>query len=206
MTKLAKSRTCIALIKLRDGRLMMGGDRRVSESWGRAYQCPFPKISKKSNGMIIGASGDSAICKLVVDLFDPPAIETDLDTYMFYPFQKALTKLLMSQPGFVDDHRMLSLPPDTSCGMLIGIESRAFIVNIVNFSQTSDPVQSSCIIVDDVPLPFVIGCGSGAAYPILHSNKTNKNINTKAQLLQAMTVAAELSPGCDNTIDLITTD
>lgn len=203
-----KSRTCIGLIKLRDGRLMMAGDHRVSESFSSAYKCPFPKVRKKENGMLMGASGHSALCKFIVDVFEPPAIETDLDTYMFHPFQKALYKALRDQPGKSDEHHILRLAPDTSCAVLIGIENRGFIVDISNETENTplDHYYGGEISIDDVPIPFVIGCGSTPAFPILYTTKTKHNTNTKAQLIQAMTAAAELSPGCDDDFTFITTD
>lgn len=192
-----QSKTCIALIKTRNGKLLMAGDRKVSCDWGFSYQCPNPKIKKKENGMLVGASGDSGLCKLIVDIFEPPVIQyNDIDNYMYYDYQKALEKLLKQQIGYKDSHNLVKLPPETYCMVLIGIEGKAYTVEISNHSETGDNSDSTSIIIDDAPIPYAIGCGSTSAIPILFSSKTSTGVNTKEQLKLAMSIAAEISPGC----------
>lgn len=198
-----KSHTCIAIIKDKTGSLLMAGDRKVSADWSFSYKCPFPKIRHCWNGMLVGASGDSGLCKQIVDIFEPPSkIEAeDLDIYMNYSYIPALFKHLKNLPGYTDEHKILRLAKDESCSVLIGIEDRAFIVEIGNPEEDIKEMVLSRIILDDVPLPFVIGCGAATAFPILLAECNSKGYNTKLTLTKAMQIAAEISPGADNNID-----
>lgn len=201
-----QSRTCIAIIKNKSGKIVMAGDRRVSEHWGSAYKCPGPKIRKKKNGILIGASGDSGLCKLIVDVFQPPKIRVeDTDTYMFFQFQPELINILASQPGYVKDKKVLDLPPNTLCVALVCVNGRAYIVNISNVIEEGVHAtpHGGVLIIDDAPIPYAIGCGGASAVPILISEKKKLGYSTKEHLKQAMEIAAEISPGCDNSVNFI---
>lgn len=182
----------------------MAGDRRVSEGWGFSYRCPYPKVAKKDNGMLIGASGDSGLCKLLVDVFEPPKIEvSDIQVYMFYKFLPAVTKLLKTQPGYQDQHRLLRIAVDEQCLALIGIQGHAYTLNIFNPEEDIQGSGLGRIVIDDAPLPYSIGCGSSTALPILMLEKKKLGYSTKEHLISAMELAGEISPGCDAHIDFI---
>lgn len=182
----------------------MAGDRRVSCDWGFSYKCPYPKIKKKENGILIGASGDSGLCKLVVDIFEPPEIDTDVETYMFFKFLPRLTALIKSQPGYQDEHKLLRLSSEESCSMLVAAQGRLFTVDISN--PEGDLEKSTTIgriILDDAPIPYAIGCGSSTALPILFAEQRKDGYNTKEGLINAVEIACEVSPGCSLPLDLI---
>lgn len=201
------SRTCISIIKNRSGHLMMAGDRRVSEGWGFSYKCPYPKISKKNNGMLIGASGDSGLCKLIVDVFEPPRIEvSDIQIYMYYKFLPAVTKLIKQQPGYQDSDKLLRIAVDEQCFALIGLQGQAYTLNIFNPEEDVRGAGLGRIVIDDAPLPYSIGCGSATALPILMFEKKRLGYSTKEHLTSAMELAGEISPGCDKSIDYIKED
>jgi ATP-dependent protease HslVU (ClpYQ) peptidase subunit len=193
------SRTCISIVKNRRGKLIMAGDRRVSGDWSFCYKCPYPKIKKKNNGILIGASGDSALCKLVVDIFDPPQIDVrDLEIYMYYKLLPDLNKLIKSQPGYSDEHKLLRIAPTEACSCLIGIKGRVFTVDINNpLGEHVEAISTlGRIIVDDAPIPYAIGCGSASSLPILLAEHNELGYNTREGLEKAMMIAAEISPGC----------
>ena len=198
-----KSRTCIAIARLSNGKIIMGGDRRVSEDWGFAYKCPNPKVRKSWNGILTGASGDSGLCKFIVDIFEPPKIETDdIDTYMYWNYLPALNKLLKSIPGYKDAHNLLKITEDEYCRAIVVVSDKAYTVEILSNSDS----ELGKIIIDDAPLPYAIGCGASSAIPVLLDEFNQKGYNTKAGLTKAMAIAAELSPGCDANIDLLVGD
>lgn len=206
-----KSKTCIAAIKTRNGRLLMGADRQVSEDWGFSYKCPYPKIKKFNNGILVGASGDSGLCKLMIDglyQHDWPGVETDTDTYMYYTFIPAVHKLIKSQPGYTDQHKLLLLAMDESCTMMVGIKGRLYIIDICNPEEEYKESPITRIVLDDLPIPFAIGCGAGPAYEYLSTKKQENRFNTKEDLDKAIRRACEVSPGCGlndkNEPDIIT--
>lgn len=206
-----QSKTCIAAVKLRNGKIRMGGDRKVSADWSFSYKCPKPKISKKANGMIVGGSGSSALCKLIVDVFNPPDVTTNnLDIYMFYKFLPDLEKFLKSMPGYKDHFKNFILDSDDYAQFLIAFYGQLFILDIfaVGGKLEGDDINISIgrLSLDDVPAPFAIGCGSASALPILVELSKGKGYNTKEDLDRAMELAAEISPGCDNEFDFLTED
>lgn len=204
------SRTCIAVIRLKNGKVLMAGDRRVSCDWGFSYTCPYPKIAKKENGILIGASGDSGLCKLCVDVFEPPELivpanskTNDTLTYMYWTFLPALTKLIKSQPGYIDEHRILRLALNESCSLLVAVTGDVYQVDIMNPEEDIKEYSLGRIIIDDAPAPFAIGCGADTAYSVLLNKKKEHKHNTKEHLIQAVEQACEVSPGCGLPIDII---
>ncbi len=202
------SKTCIALCKLKTGDLLMAGDRRVSMSDGTVFKCPNPKITKTWNGFLTGASGDSALCKHVVDLFDPPEFKIkEIDTYLAYIYVPELYNTFKNLPGYMDEHKHLRLSSGEQCSILLGIRDRAYTIDIFSpFEDESKPFNISRMIFDDAPLPYAIGCGAASAMPILIEEYRSKGYNTKQGMAKAMSVAAELNNGCDNSIDYIQTN
>jgi hypothetical protein len=204
MTKNKKqSRTIIACIKQKNGKIMMAGDRRVSCDWGYSYTCPKPKVRKTDSGLLIGASGDSGLCKLCVDVFEPSEIKTDSQTYMFYTFLPELTKLLKQQPGYVDAHKLLTLSPDEHCCLLVACQGDLYTVDIQGVLVEAGQPTMSRIILDDAPTPYGIGCGADAAIHILNNKKEELGYNTKEHLEIACLNACQTSPGCGLPIDYI---
>lgn len=203
-----QSRTIIAAIKNRKGKIIMAGDRRVSLDWGSSYLCPYPKIKKLTNGILIGASGDSGLCKLCIDGFNQEyEIQTDPDTYMYHWFIPDLVKLLKRQPGFVDEHKLLRLAVGEACTILIACLGRLYTIDISNPEEDVKEYSMARVVLDDAPLPFAIGCGADSALPLLNKQYDINGYNTKEDLENAVQYACKVSPGCapnrDQTIDFI---
>lgn len=204
MTK-RKSKTCIAVCRLKSGEILMAGDRRISMDDGSIYKAPKPKIKKTWNGILTGASGTSGLCKTIVDMFEPPKVETeDTDLYMYYHYVPELHKHLKQIPGFTNEHRMLSLASSEGCDVLVVVQDFGYIINI--YSEGADEgrgIVLSRIQLDDAPIPYAIGCGAISALPVLIDECKSKGYNTKTGLIKAMNIAADLNNGCDNSIDYI---
>jgi len=193
-----QSKTIIAAIKNRQGKIIMASDRRVSYDWDESFECPYPKIKKFSNGCIVGASGDSGLCKLFTcNAFTPPPINTnDLDIYMYFKFIPALTNLLKCQVGYQDEHGVLRIAADEMCSLLVAVRGSLFTIDILNPEDGLKEYCLSRVVLDDAPIPFAIGCGRKTTLPLLKEAKKEKGYNTKEDLFKAIRAACEVSPGC----------
>jgi hypothetical protein len=189
------SRTCIAICKNRRGKLMMAGDRLCSYDWGHAVYADRPKIAKKNN-ILIGASGDSGLCTLLIDIMVlPESSVKDPDKYMFFIFREALVKLLKSS-GYIDEDKLLRIPGDTSCNALVGIHGKVYTIDIHNSNPDHPAKQIGDIVIDPAPVLSAIGCGSIPALASLIKDKKALGYNTKEHLEEAVLLACEMSPGC----------
>lgn len=179
----------------------MAGDRRISVGETECYKSEIPKISKTWNNILIGASGDSAICELIVNVFEPPKIESDIQTYMYFIFLPQFIKLLKSQSGFSDEHKNLRIAVDEECSALIGIKGQVYLLEI--FNPEKDVKESSLgrAVLTVAPTPYAIGCGDIPALSLLTEEKKRLGHNTKERLSLAMEISSQLSTGCDNEID-----
>jgi len=196
-----QSRTIIAAVKTRRGKILMAGDRRVSCDWGYAYVCPKPKIRKTDAGLLVGGSGDSGLCKLLVDIFEPAEIRTDAQTYMFYTFLPQLNKFLKQQPGYVNEHKLLTLGNNEHCCLLVACLGELYTVDVQGVIASEDVILSR-ITVDDAPIPYAIGCGS-EALKVLELRLKETGYSTKEHLIEAVEVACQTSPGCGLPLDIV---
>lgn len=202
MTFKKQSKTCIGLIKQKNGRLIMAGDRRVSTSYGTGFTSPVPKIEKKENGMLIGASGDGDICHILVTGFEPPNIpeKANLNDYMLFTYLPSLKHFFKEGFDWISKEKLFEMPSDVVCHALIGVRGIAYDLLIYNDDL---PETKGRIALDRVPTPFVVGCGTISAYPILKQELKDKGYNSKEGLRLALETAAEINDGCDNNIDFI---
>jgi len=203
MIKKRKSRTCIAAIKVRN-KVMMAADRRSSWDFSQAQTMIKPKILKR-NGLILAATGDGYLCSLLVERLDIPGdpLHTDdLDTYMFESLHAHITKLLLRK-GFKDGHNQLSIPgEDSGCELLVGVKGRLFNYVISNPEPENKDRSLGEIQVDELNLPYASGCGGALAWgSLLTTDKVD--MKPKDRLTLALEVAAHVSPGCDNNIDIV---
>jgi hypothetical protein len=202
------SRTVIAAIKNRQGRVFMGADRQSSYDWGQAELMERPKI-RKENGILVGASGDGGLCTLLVDVMEFPIMEgKDTDLYMFYTFKPRLLNMLLAH-GYRDEHKLLRIPGDLSCGLLVAVKGKLYKVDIQNMDQTS-PHSHGEISIDSAPFPNAIGCGDIPAIVSLKKDAKQLGYSTKEHLIEAIQLACEISPGCgiipNNKVDIIGED
>src|SRR6476646_6720467 len=128
--RIKQSNTCIAAIKLRNGRIAMAADRRVSWGFSQAQAMPRPKIQKR-DGIILAGTGDGYLCGLIVDLLKIPTFSYEnydlrtLDTYMHNQFFDSVCKLLKSK-NFKDQHNVLRVPGDCSAEIIIAIHNHLY--------------------------------------------------------------------------------
>jgi ATP-dependent protease HslVU (ClpYQ) peptidase subunit len=195
-----QSRTVIAVIKNKKGKLIMAGDRQASLDWGMGVTMPRPKINKR-NKILLGATGSGGLCTLFVDVMEIPDIETDLDTYMFYVFRKSMMKALKSQ-GYVDKDGSLRLPVDTYCELVIGMQGKCYSVIVSNGDLAEDHYGSQ-IMIDENPVPYATGCGGLPALGVLKGKLLEEGQNTQEHLELAVKVACDISPGCGLPLDII---
>ena len=199
-----QSRTCIVVAKDQQGRIIMAGDRRVSAHWGLAYICPNPKIKKHPHNILVGASGDSSLCKFLLDGFVPsPHDEGTPDDYMYLDYIPTLTENIKLILGCRDGHGLLKFSTSEYCSALFVVSNIVYTLDLYSAGSEESDQGVSRIILDDAPIPYAIGCGAASAMPILLEEFNKKGYNTKATILRAMQIAAEISPGCDANIDFI---
>ncbi len=196
------SRTCIAAIVSRRGKIIMAGDRRCSWDWGFAQSCPTPKIIKH-NGFLLGGTGSSDFLELILEGFTFDQDITDLKQYLLFSFKSKLTKFL-TQHGYRDQHSMLQLPQSVSAEILLGKDGKLFIISFTPGNTESGLNEPSIISIGQVSAPFAVGCGAPSAIPILINKLKEVGYSTKEHLELAMQSAADISPGCDNQFDFLT--
>lgn len=191
MKKRKVSQTCIAAIKGRGGKIYIAADRQVT--WDDALKQTLikPKVMKRK-GIILAATGDSYLCGLLVERLSIPRLIDDLDTYMYEILHDRI-KALLIRKEYINEHRQLSVGKDMFVELVVGVRGRAFTFRIT---------ENSIIEVDEVNLPYCTGCGGFFAWGSLLTTEKLKIGNTKERLMLALSVAAELSPGCDANIDI----
>lgn len=201
------SSTCIAIIKNRKNKLVIAGDRRCSWGYSFAQSMEFPKINKKDN-ILLGATGDGDMCSLFVEdggfKFPEKRVKC-LNTYMYHTVKPAVHRFLLAQNyGKKGD---LLLSPGTYVEVVIGIEGQVWSLTIQNPLPEGVEHMAGDISLGRIPsIPYVTGCGRGSAYSVLKYIKKTRGIITKEDLLAAMEITAEISPGCDNVIDVMVAD
>jgi len=204
------SNTVIALVKNKKGKLMIAGDRRSSWGYHYAQSMEIPKINKKNN-ILLGATGNGDMCSLIVDDggLEFPEKEVDsVTTYMYHVLRPSVLKFLINQGyGYKDKYSKLELPPGMFCEIVLGIEGEAWSLIIDNpFSEDSDQLGGN-ISLGRVSVPYTTGCGGHgtADAPILYEIR-KKGYVTKEELKMILEVVADIAPGCDGKIDIITAD
>lgn len=196
MIKRKKSNTCIAVLKTKRGKLMMAGDRRAS--WDhQAQKMPRPKIQKRE-GLLLGGTGDGYLCTLIVDILSLPEYENiDTDSYMHHKFQTAIVRLLKSK-NFCDN-KGLHIPTDTEAEIIVGIQGKLYQVIISNEDSRN---HGGIITIDELNTPYATGCGGLLAWGSLLTTQ-DLNLSDKERLKLALSVAAQVSTGCDGNVDII---
>lgn len=195
-----QSRTCIAVIKNKRGKLMMAGDRRATWDFSQSQKMPRPKVSKR-DGLLLGGTGDGALCTLIVDIMPILSYEDqELDNYMFNDFRKQLIKTLKQQ-GYTDEHNLLKLPRDTDAEIIVGIRGRVYQV-IINNPDPDNHYTVGQVSIDEVNVPYAAGCGGSLAWGALLES-VDSQYSYKERLERALNIAASVSPGCGDGIDII---
>lgn len=212
MIEKRKSMTVIAVCKNKKGKLMMGGDRRVSWGYHFSQSMEVPKISKK-DGILLGATGTGDLCSLFVEDggFEIPEREVKhINKYMYHIFKPAVMKFLVNQGyGHKDQHKAprLELPPDFYCEVVIGIDGECWSMVIENPMPDDSSVLAGHVSIGRVSVPYATGCGGhGTADAIIKYEIQKKGYITKDEFKTALEVVADISPGCDGRIDILLED
>lgn len=206
MNRRKTSHTCIAICKNKQGKLMIAGDRRSSWGWDKAESMEVPKISKRDN-ILMGATGSGDLCSMFVDegIFHIPEKKTEsMNTYMFHTFKKAVHKFMISQTFSQKDNLVLS--PDSFVEVVIGIEGEVWSLIVNNPLPDSHANFASEIQIQRVSTPYATGCGGIPALAVMKYEKKKQGYLTKQNLKDAVEIAAEISPGCDNVVDVLVAD
>jgi hypothetical protein len=200
----SKSNTVIAAIKNRSGKIVMAADRRASFDWGFAQEMAIPKLIKL-NGLVMGFTGVCAIYTLIrcipletINIYDP-------ELYLQEKFAPLIEKKL-KQHGFKDEHNLLRIPSEYNSTLLIGLFNRLFLLNMDGPDTDSQTLpQPSLVTIEEVGLPFAVGCGDSAMHLLMESKRV-RGYNIKEDLHNAVEHACKVSPGCSLPIDYIQED
>lgn len=192
--KIKKSMTCIAVIKTKQGKIYMGGERRGAWDWGKQQELPEPKI-RKINGFLIGGTGDADLLELVLDGFEPYLESGDIKQYLLFNYKKDLAKFLKQQ-GYRDEHDLLRFQSETELELILAKDSRLFLVNFLGGYNPNIMVEPSVISVGEIKAPFAIGCGDLPAMGVLKGKLLENGYNIRKDLELALQVACDISPGC----------
>lgn len=206
-TKKKQSRTCIAAIRQKNGKIMLAADRRASWDWNQCQQMPRPKLAKR-NGLILAATGDSYLCTLIVDILKFRKYEDDMteDEYFHNIFYYDVLKLLKSKglADIVSGTPILRIPKGLDVEVIIVLNKKLYTVVIENpIEQVEEHANSFGLInIDELSLPYATGCGGSLAWGSLLTTE-DMDLKAKDRLTLALNIAAQVSPGCDNMIDIV---
>lgn len=196
-----KSNTCIAAIKV-NNKIMIASDRRVTWN-GDQYQTMPRSKTRKRNGILISATGDSYLCTLMVDQLEIPTAPTKpslLDKYIHNTLRNKILKLLTSKQ-FINEHDALDIGLGRSAEILVAVRGHLFQFIIQNMGDRNSRV-GDVVEADEVNLPYATGCGGLVALGSLITTDTLK-YEPKKRLELALTVASQVMSGCDSNIDVI---
>lgn len=198
------SGTCIVALKNSRGKILVAADRRASWSFSKAVTMNKAKVRKR-DGIIIAGTGSGALCSLFVDAFTPPEYNgEDLDIFMHFVFHRAIKKILTNH-DYADEHKVLKIPSDSGCELIIGIAGHVYTVDIFNPEEEHTHING-LINIDEVPTPYTTGCGGEHAKGAIDACMHHGIKDTRLIATTAIKVAANNSPGCDDKIDIVVED
>lgn len=199
--KKLKSNTCIAALADKRGKIYIAADRRVSWDFSQCQTMPTPKVIKR-DGVILAGTGDGYLCDILTKLLNIPLNTRELDS-LFYLHEIIYPQIikLLTRKGMFDHHeKALKIPADAYCEVLLVFNHKLFSICIYNPDPNS--IKSSGIItIDQLAIPYATGCGGQLAWGSLLTTE-NLGLNVKERLRVALNVAATVSPGCNNEIDI----
>lgn len=197
--KRLKSATCIAAIKNKKGKIFIAADRRVSWGAHQAQSMINAKVIKR-DGLILAGTGDSFLCDIFTRIMLIPERKVEnTDTYIHEQFYKQIKKTL-DHKGLSDKDGSLKIPVELEVELLIALDNRLYSLVVYNPDpETKD--SHGLIIVDELALPYATGCGGQLAWGSLLTTE-NMSMTPKERLIIALKVAAEVSPGCNDKIDI----
>jgi hypothetical protein len=161
-----------------------------------------PKVRKRGD-FIIAGTGDGSLCSLFVDAFDPPEYNgEDLDIFMHHTFYQRIKKTLLNK-DYGDQHKLLKIPPDSGCELVVAIAGHIYGVDIYNPTDGHSMDTYGMIAIDEVSTPYTTGCGGEHAKGAIDALMSEGVADTKYIAKKALEVAAKNSPGCGDGWDWV---
>ena len=186
------------MLRDKQGNLYFAGDRRISWDFSKAIVAPRPKVSYR-DGILYAGTGVAAICDLVTDQFTAPARLHSQPTFQYIhkTFIPCLLTWLRSEGWVAEGERRLNIDgtdsEDYYASIVLGVDSDLYELDL----------SSSMISADAIDAPYATGCGGPVALgSLLTTEKMKMSIEDKLTL--ALQVAAQVSPGCDDNVDIVT--
>lgn len=189
--------TCICVDKLKNGKFIMMGDRRVTGPDGAPGTDPAPKINLVGNSLVATA-GDSHAAHYFLSQKSLKLLDKASDPFKF------ISKVVI--PGFKQD-----ISENQAIDKLPDDEPNPFSHDGEYLIVTQGKIWWICFnskmptLIEERLHPAGIGCGWPIAQTALHTIRhllTEKR-DIKAELRMAMSIAAELNIYCDNNIDVL---
>ena len=202
-----KSNTCIAVMKTDQGKLMFAGDRRTSWGMHKAQVGTRPKVVKR-DGILFAGTGAAYVCDIICELLKVPVYNDTVD-----PFTFVHDTIVPQVLDILKDKKLLNtdgtalLNKDLGSLILLGFKGILFEISIDHKAITVDPVET----------PHTVGCGGpyalGAILAITDFMLVGKELaeglndeDVTNVLHHALKIAAKISPGCDDNVDIIVED
>ncbi len=193
------SNTCLAVLRDTSGKLWFAGDRRVSWGMHRAQRMVKPKIAKR-DGILLAGTGVGSLCDEIVQLLQIPEQGKHGDPFLYIHevFMPSLFEHLRHKGYLHKEERRLGHNGEGmedhwfGAAILIGLKGQLFELDVDN----------EHIGVDLIDAPHAHGCGGDLALGSLLTTEGTK-LHPKTRLEKALRVAAQVSPGCDDNIDVL---
>ncbi len=208
MLKKKQSLTCIAAVKHRN-KVYLAADSRVS--WGMDQAQVLPKGNKKivkRGGLILAGTGHWDLCRLIIRTLrfrTPEEFIGYEDEYFDTIFYNDVIKLLKSK-GYTDVdaglHPILKIPKEWSAEIVMVLNGRVFTMVIENPEKEDNHNPNGLVSIGEVNTPYATGCGGQLAWGSLLTTQSLVELTAKERLKIALNVAAVVSPGCDNVVDI----
>lgn len=190
------SNTCL-VAALHKGYLYLAADRRMSWNMSQAQTTVRPKCVKRNDLLFAGTGVCFIIDEIMYHMDIPKQDNLDVYEYMRNKFMpKVLDRLKLMGILEKETNRLVETRKKDDglhTAILIGIGTNLFELDI----------NHDAISLDEVNLPFAHGCGGKLAWGALLALNTIKSLTIEKKLKLAVQIAAKVSPGCDDNVDII---
>ena len=184
--------TCIAVLRGYGKKLYIAADRRVTDTYGAFEKLPHPKM-KKENGVIIAGTGDVALLTIILKRFKIPKVIENVDLYIHEILYTKIKQLLLSK-NYIAPSGDSKIDQYDGLTLVVCVKGRLFTIDIEKQMQ-----------IVECSIPFATGSGGTYALGSLLTTPSME-FTTKERLKLALTVASQVSNGCDDNIDILVED
>lgn len=190
--------TCIVSSKLKNGKLILGAERRITGSSGM-YRSPVPKIEKRQ-GILIGAAGHSYTGAIIQSTFIFPTRDSGVSSldYLYTILMPSLVSYLRSTSIMHPTENRLNVETDdddAGISVLLGLDHQLFEIMI----------DSTNFAIEPVPTTYAIGTGGSyalGAMTVMHKSK----ISVPNRIKEAIRIASLYDHHCDSEVDFVIED